>query len=128
MYALRCRGFAELSRASAKIEAWPFVVVGCEWRRGHVVAGAGGYAGERGSGRARACTGRSLRSLIARAAEPGWRRHHGTAAERRRVVDGKGWVGDVNDDVEGAQAHGLVLLLLLLLARRATGRFGSCGV
>ena len=127
MYALRCGGFAELSRAGAKIEAWPFVVVGCEWRNRHVVAGASGHAGERGCGRARACTGRSLRSLIARAAGPGWRRRHRAATERRRVADGRGWAGDVNDDVEGAQAHGLVLLLLLLLARRGTGRFGSCG-
>jgi hypothetical protein len=38
--------------------------------------------------------------------------------------DGRGWAGDVNDDVEGAQAHGLVLGLL---AGRGTGRVESCG-
>ena len=43
LYALRCGVFAELRRAGA----WPFVFVGCDWRRGHVVAEAGRHAGER---------------------------------------------------------------------------------
>ena len=45
-------------RARGKVEAWPFVVVvGREWHRGNVVAGAGGHAGEWGSGQASTRTG-----------------------------------------------------------------------
>ena len=72
----------------------------------NVVAGAGGHAGERGSRRARKRAGRRLSSLIARASELGGR-HGAAAAERRHVVDGKGWAGDVD---EGTEACGLVLL------------------
>ena len=36
------KGFAWL-RARVEVEAGPFVIVGREWRRGHVAAGAGGY-------------------------------------------------------------------------------------
>ena len=58
--------------------------------------------------------------MIARAGRPGWRRRHGAAVERRRVADGRGWA----DDINGAQGHGLVLLL----AGHRTGRAESCGV
>jgi hypothetical protein len=50
---LRCRGFAELElgaevRAEVEVEAWPFVVIGCQWLHGDTIAGTGGHAGERG--------------------------------------------------------------------------------
>jgi hypothetical protein len=77
------------ARAGGKAEvvAWPFVVVGREWRREGVVAGAGGHAGVRGSGRMYAGAGPGLWSLITRVGGKGWRRHG--VAERRRVVDGE---------------------------------------
>jgi hypothetical protein len=40
----------------------------------------------------------------------GWR-HYGAVEKKRRVADGRGWAGDVDDDVECAQVHGLVFLL-----------------
>ena len=57
-------------RAGGKVEAWPFVVVvGREWHRGNVVAGAGGHAGEWGSGQASTRTGAET-SVVDRAC--GW--------------------------------------------------------
>ena len=35
-----------------------------------------------------------------RVGRPEWRRRHDGAAESRRVADGRGWAGDVNDDVK----------------------------
>jgi hypothetical protein len=94
--------------AGSKAEAWPFVVVVGEWSREDVVAGTGGHAGEGGSERAR--EGRRFWSLIARAGGTRW--HRRRAVERRgRVADGRGWAGDVDDDVECAQTHSLVYLL-----------------
>ena len=38
--------------------------------------------------------------VVHRAGRPGWRRRHDGAAESGRVADGRGWAGDVNDDVK----------------------------
>lgn len=59
--------------------------------------------------------------MIAHSGKPGWR-HDGGVAKKRHVANRRGWAGDVNDNVEGAQAHGLVLLF----ARCGTGRVESC--
>ena len=53
---------------------------------------------------------------------PGWLRRHGAAVERRRVAGGRGWAGDVNDDIEGTQAY----VLILTFAGHGTGHFESC--
>ena len=103
-------------QAGAKVEAWPFVLVRCEWRRKDVIAGARGDTGERGSRRARTHAGRRLWSLIVRAGGPGGRH----AFETRHVSDGRGWAGEVD---EGTEARGLVLLY----TGRRTGRIESWG-
>jgi hypothetical protein len=68
-------------------------VSGC---RGDVVDETGGNAGERGSRRTRVCVRRGLWSLIAWAGGTGWRRY-GAVKRRRRVAEGRGWAGDVDD-------------------------------
>jgi hypothetical protein len=84
LYALHCGGFAELqlgARVRAEIEAWLLVVLGRQWRSGDFDRCVDRVGGGTGS------------------------RHHGAVAG---LVGGGGWAGDVDDNVEGAQAHGLV--------------------
>ena len=100
-------------------------VIGREWRCGDVVAKAGGKAG---SVREGTRPGQRLRTLVALAGGPRWCRHD-AAAERRCITDERCWAGDVDVDVEGAQARGLCICLLSagLDASRVAARkkFGS---
>jgi hypothetical protein len=116
-----CTALRAGAGGKAEVEAWPFVVVGCEWRREEVIAGAGRHAGARESGRMYVDAGPGLWSLITQAGRMAWHRHG--VVERRCVVDGRGWAADVDAVVVGAQAHYLVFLL----GGRGTGHVERCG-
>lgn len=55
--------------------------------------------------------GQRLCTLIALVDGSRWR-CHGATAERRCIADGRGWADDVDDDVEGTQAHCLCFSFL----------------